>query len=152
MGDACALIGDGLLLSFKSLLEAYKEALSAVSEVLSVAMALPMPGSVVSNPPFGKQLASLDEIGPLYIAAAREWDRVLKPGGQLMILEFSKPQAPGLAPIYDAYSFGVLMCEVWSDGAVPYADMHSVADVAMAVLQSGEIGRASCRERVSSPV
>lgn len=46
--DPCALIGDGLLLSFKSLLEAYKEALSAVSEVLSVAMALPMPGSVVS--------------------------------------------------------------------------------------------------------
>ena len=34
--------------------------------------------------------------------------RVLKPGGQLLVLEFSKPVAPGLAPVYDAYSFKVL--------------------------------------------
>ena len=34
--------------------------------------------------------------------------RVLKPGGQLLILEFSKPVAPGLGVVYDAYSFGVL--------------------------------------------
>jgi demethylmenaquinone methyltransferase/2-methoxy-6-polyprenyl-1,4-benzoquinol methylase len=34
--------------------------------------------------------------------------RVLKPGGQLLVLEFSKPVAPGLAPVYDAYSFNVL--------------------------------------------
>ncbi len=34
--------------------------------------------------------------------------RVLKPGGQLLILEFSKPTAPGLAPVYDAYSFAML--------------------------------------------
>ena len=34
--------------------------------------------------------------------------RVLKPGGQLLILEFSKPVAPGLGPVYDAYSFQVL--------------------------------------------
>lgn len=33
--------------------------------------------------------------------------RVLKPGGQLMVLEFSKP-AQWLAPIYDTYSFKVL--------------------------------------------
>ena len=34
--------------------------------------------------------------------------RVLKPGGQLLVLEFSHPTAPGLKPIYDAYSFSIL--------------------------------------------
>lgn len=34
--------------------------------------------------------------------------RVLKPGGRLLVLEFSKPVIPGLAPIYDTYSFKIL--------------------------------------------
>jgi demethylmenaquinone methyltransferase / 2-methoxy-6-polyprenyl-1,4-benzoquinol methylase len=34
--------------------------------------------------------------------------RVLKPGGRLLVLEFSHPTAPGLKPLYDAYSFRVL--------------------------------------------
>lgn len=34
--------------------------------------------------------------------------RVLKPGGKLMVLEFSKPTLPGLKSIYDAYSFSLL--------------------------------------------
>jgi demethylmenaquinone methyltransferase/2-methoxy-6-polyprenyl-1,4-benzoquinol methylase len=34
--------------------------------------------------------------------------RVLKPGGQLIVLEFSKPTLPGLGPLYDAYSFSIL--------------------------------------------
>lgn len=34
--------------------------------------------------------------------------RVLKPGGRLLVLEFSKPVAPGLKPLYDAFSFRVL--------------------------------------------
>ncbi len=34
--------------------------------------------------------------------------RVLKPGGKLMVLEFSKPVLPGLSTIYDQYSFKLL--------------------------------------------
>jgi demethylmenaquinone methyltransferase/2-methoxy-6-polyprenyl-1,4-benzoquinol methylase len=34
--------------------------------------------------------------------------RVLRPGGQLLVLEFSHPVAPGLRPFYDLYSFQVL--------------------------------------------
>ena len=34
--------------------------------------------------------------------------RALKPGGQLLVLEFSQPRAPGLKALYDAYSFRVL--------------------------------------------
>ena len=41
-------------------------------------------------------------------AALRSMHRVLKTGGQLLVLEFSTPQAPGLKPLYDAYSFKVL--------------------------------------------
>jgi 23S rRNA G2445 N2-methylase RlmL len=41
---------------------------------------------IISNPPFGKQLSSPGEIGPLYRAMAREYDRVLRPGGQAVLL------------------------------------------------------------------
>ncbi len=41
-------------------------------------------------------------------AALASMFRVLKPGGRLLILEFSKPIAPGLSPLYDFYSFNIL--------------------------------------------
>jgi demethylmenaquinone methyltransferase/2-methoxy-6-polyprenyl-1,4-benzoquinol methylase len=39
--------------------------------------------------------------------ALKEMLRVIKPGGKVMVLEFSKP-VEALKPIYDAYSFKIL--------------------------------------------
>ncbi|MFD2192152.1 bifunctional demethylmenaquinone methyltransferase/2-methoxy-6-polyprenyl-1,4-benzoquinol methylase UbiE [Pistricoccus aurantiacus] len=41
-------------------------------------------------------------------AALRSMTRVLKPGGRLLILEFSKPESQVLSKIYDEYSFRLL--------------------------------------------
>ncbi len=42
------------------------------------------------------------------LAALKSMYRVLKPGGKLLILEFSKVQTPLLSKIYDLYSFNVI--------------------------------------------
>jgi tRNA (guanine6-N2)-methyltransferase len=47
---------------------------------------------IVCNPPFGKQLSTPEEIGPLYRAAVRECHRVLRPGGRAVFL-VSEPDA-----------------------------------------------------------
>ena len=41
-------------------------------------------------------------------AALAQMCRVLRPGGRALVLEFSKPQIPGLSRLYDTYSFSVL--------------------------------------------
>ncbi|MFN2338874.1 MAG: bifunctional demethylmenaquinone methyltransferase/2-methoxy-6-polyprenyl-1,4-benzoquinol methylase UbiE [Gammaproteobacteria bacterium] len=41
-------------------------------------------------------------------AALASMFRILKPGGRLLVLEFSKVTAPGLKPLYDFYSFQIL--------------------------------------------
>jgi demethylmenaquinone methyltransferase/2-methoxy-6-polyprenyl-1,4-benzoquinol methylase len=40
--------------------------------------------------------------------ALRSMLRVLKPGGRLLVLEFSKPGNPILSKVYDTYSFSIL--------------------------------------------
>jgi len=40
--------------------------------------------------------------------ALRSMYRVCKPGGTIMVLEFSTPTFPGLKPVYDWYSFNIL--------------------------------------------
>ncbi|MDX1676356.1 bifunctional demethylmenaquinone methyltransferase/2-methoxy-6-polyprenyl-1,4-benzoquinol methylase UbiE [Arsukibacterium sp.] len=41
-------------------------------------------------------------------AALQSMFRVLKPGGRLLVLEFSKPEQPWLSKVYDMYSFKLL--------------------------------------------
>ncbi len=41
---------------------------------------------IVANPPFGKQLSSPDEVVPLYHSMLREYDRVLRPSGQAVLI------------------------------------------------------------------
>ncbi|MFZ2315018.1 MAG: bifunctional demethylmenaquinone methyltransferase/2-methoxy-6-polyprenyl-1,4-benzoquinol methylase UbiE [Gammaproteobacteria bacterium] len=40
--------------------------------------------------------------------ALKSMYRVLKPGGKLLVLEFSKPPSPLLSKLYDAYSFNII--------------------------------------------
>lgn len=41
---------------------------------------------IVTNPPFGRQLSTPEQIVPLYRELLREWQRVLQPGGQAVVL------------------------------------------------------------------
>lgn len=60
---------------------------------------LPLPSArfdrIISNPPFGKQLSTPDEVPPLYAACAAEWNRVLKPGGRAVFLVMEQDALEG---------------------------------------------------------
>lgn len=75
-----------------------------VEYVLADAEALPFPDASfdVVTMAFGLRNVTHKE------RALASIQRVLKPGGRLLVLEFSKPVVPGLAPVYDLYSFRIL--------------------------------------------
>ena len=84
-------------------------------------------------------------------AALAAMHRVLKPGGQLLVLEFSQPRAPGLRPLYDAYSFRILplLGKLVAQDEASYRylaesiRMHPDADALLKMLQ--EAGLEGCR-------
>jgi demethylmenaquinone methyltransferase / 2-methoxy-6-polyprenyl-1,4-benzoquinol methylase len=74
-----------------------------VPSVLADAQALPLPDACMDVVSVAFGLRNMTDKA----AALAEMGRVLKPGGRLLVLEFSKVAAP-LAPAYDWYSFNVL--------------------------------------------
>jgi len=75
-----------------------------VSVVLANAEKLPFADSSFDCVTIGFGLRNVTDKA----AALADMRRVLKPGGQLLVLEFSKPVVPFLKPLYDLYSFRVL--------------------------------------------
>jgi demethylmenaquinone methyltransferase/2-methoxy-6-polyprenyl-1,4-benzoquinol methylase len=83
-------------------------------------------------------------------AALASMHRVLKPAGQLLVLEFSTPVAPGLKPLYDAYSFNVLpmLGRLVAQDAASYRylaesiRMHPNQETLLEMLQSAGFGQA----------
>jgi demethylmenaquinone methyltransferase/2-methoxy-6-polyprenyl-1,4-benzoquinol methylase len=68
------------------------------------ALALPFPDESFDAVTIGFGLRNVTDKD----AALRSMLRVLKPGGRLLVLEFSKPISEPLSKIYDQYSFKVL--------------------------------------------
>ncbi len=78
--------------------------LSNVSYVQANAEGLPFPDNYFDGITIAFGLRNVTDKD----AALRSMFRVLKPGGRLLVLEFSKPVVPGLGKLYDAYSFKLL--------------------------------------------
>jgi demethylmenaquinone methyltransferase / 2-methoxy-6-polyprenyl-1,4-benzoquinol methylase len=75
--------------------------------------------------------------------------RVLKPGGRLLVLEFSHPAAPGLKSLYDGYSFKVLpwLGKVVAKDEASYRylaesiRMHPTQEILKGMMQTAGFGR-----------
>lgn len=81
--------------------------------------------------------------------ALRAMQRVLKPGGKLLILEFSKPTIPMLSKVYDLYSFKLLpmMGKLITDDADSYRylaesiRMHPDQETLLGMMQDAGLER-----------
>ncbi|MGH8241844.1 MAG: bifunctional demethylmenaquinone methyltransferase/2-methoxy-6-polyprenyl-1,4-benzoquinol methylase UbiE [Steroidobacteraceae bacterium] len=77
---------------------------SQVQFVIANAESLPFPDRSFDCVTIGFGLRNVTDKA----AALASMKRVLRPGGRLLVLEFSKPQLAALQPAYDAYSFNIL--------------------------------------------
>ena len=75
-----------------------------VAFVLANAECLPFPDRTFDCVTIGFGLRNVTDKA----AALSSMRRVLRPGGRLLVLEFSQPRLTGLKRLYDAYSFGLL--------------------------------------------
>ena len=75
-----------------------------VAYVIANAECLPFPDRSFDCVTIGFGLRNVTD-KPAALASMR---RVLRPGGRLLVLEFSKPRLAALQPAYDAYSFNIL--------------------------------------------
>ncbi len=72
--------------------------------VLGNAEALPLPGGLFDAALTGFCMRNVSDLDQ----SLREIHRLLKPGGRIVCLEFSRPQRPLLRKFYDFYSFTLL--------------------------------------------
>ncbi|MEO5365678.1 MAG: bifunctional demethylmenaquinone methyltransferase/2-methoxy-6-polyprenyl-1,4-benzoquinol methylase UbiE [Magnetococcus sp. WYHC-3] len=78
--------------------------LAGIDWVQGNAEALPFPDNRFQAVTIGFGIRNVTDVP----RALREMTRVLRPGGQVMVLEFSQIAIPFLRPLYDLYSFHLL--------------------------------------------
>ena len=105
-GDARAVVCD---MTEAMLVEGRKRAEAAqlaerLDWVVGDAMALPFPDAAFDVYTISFGIRNVTRIGD---ALSEAW-RVLKPGGRIMVLEFSQLPVPGMQWLYDRYSFNVI--------------------------------------------
>ena len=95
-----------------------KGALSNINEVQADAQFLPFDDNSIDCIAIAFGLRNVTDKAK----ALRSMHRVLKPGGRVLVLEFSKPTSPLLSKVYDAYSFSALpaMGKLITDDADSY--------------------------------